>query len=117
MDKQSYKTWVTKPKENNMSPKGDKKVNIGILKAMFSQYGFSRNHWTTFEVDGDPDTPITGHCLMGALGHAYEIGNSAIWQIALDTIKRMPDAITYEAVKGTLRDIARISTNMTNTYR
>ena len=100
-----------------MSPTGDKKVNMNILRAMFSQYGFSRNHWTTFEVDGDPDTPITGHCLMGALGHAYEIGNSSIWQIDLDSIRNMPDTVMSEAVKEDLSDIARMAAIMTNEYR
>tara|TARA_R110000787_G_scaffold251537_2_gene357030 strand:+ start:124 stop:885 length:762 start_codon:yes stop_codon:yes gene_type:complete len=100
-----------------MSPTGDKKVNIGRIRAMFSQYGFSRNHWTTFEVDGDESTPITGHCLMGALGHAYEIGNSSVWQIDLDSIRSMPDTIMSEAVKEDLSDIARMAAIMTNEYR
>jgi hypothetical protein len=100
-----------------MSPKGDKKVNIGILRAMFSQYGFSRNHWTTFEIEEDSSSKITGHCLMGALGHAYEIGNSSIWQIDMDSITGMADLEMSTAIKKDLADIARMAAIMTNEYR
>jgi len=100
-----------------MSPKGDKKVNIGILRAMFSQHGFSRNHWTTFEIDDDSSSKITGHCLMGALGHAYDIGNSLIWQIDMDSITNMPDEEQSNAIKEDVNDIARMAAIMTNEYR
>ena len=100
-----------------MSPKGDKKVNIGILRAVFSQHGFSRNHWTTFEIDDDSSSKITGHCLMGALGHAYDIGNSLIWQIDMDSITSMPDEEQSKAIKEDVNDIARMAAIMTNEYR
>ena len=100
-----------------MSPKGDKKVNMGILRAMFSQYGFSRNQWTTFEIEDDYSSKITGHCLMGALGHAYEIGNSSVWQIDMDSITNMADLGMSNAIKEDLEDIARMAAIMTNEYR
>lgn len=101
-----------------MSPLDNLKVNINKIREMFNQYGYVQGSFTRIDEDSDSKTfgQITGHCLMGALGHAYEIGNSDIFDIGIDQILAIEDTEKREAIITDMLDIAQATKDATNNW-
>ena len=88
-----------------MSPKDNKEINMAKLRAMFEQFGYTRGEFTEMDNKGN----ITGHCLMGALGHAYDIGNDPMFNITMGHINEIADSGRRAAIQQDVIDIASVA--------
>lgn len=106
-----------------MSPKDHKIINIAAIRAIFESSGYVRSAFTEYEdgvepiAIGEETSKITGHCIMGALGHAFEIGNNPMWNIRDYDIFSIEDLERQMAVRHDVMDIAKIACERVNEFR
>lgn len=72
-------------------------IDFTPVKDILSKFGWVEGSMTSFEAYGSGK--ITGHCLMGAFGHAYEQGNSGLDAVTIISMNGQGAQITKNLIE------------------